>query len=93
MQAAVADATQPLGSLPILETAERHAILRTWNDTTQPVPAATLPALFAAQASRTYRARRDKAQKKPQGKDGPSVAQAKPKLQRAGLRYPMKVNE
>ena len=40
-------------SLPILETAERDTILRTWNDTTQPVPPLTLPALFAAQAART----------------------------------------
>ena len=40
-------------SLPILEAAERDTILRTWNDTTQPVPPATLPALFAAQAART----------------------------------------
>src|SRR5258706_4248270 len=53
LQAAAADAGQPLGSLPILETAERDTILRTWNDTTQPVPVTTLPALFAAQAVRT----------------------------------------
>ena len=37
LEAAVADAGQPLGSLPILEAAERDTILRTWNDTTQPV--------------------------------------------------------
>src|ERR1019366_3376577 len=36
-----------------LESAERDTILRTWNDTTQPVPLLTLPALFAAQAART----------------------------------------
>ena len=53
LEAAVADAGQPLGSLPILEAAERDTILRTWNDTAQPVAAATLPALFAAQAART----------------------------------------
>src|SRR5207248_839574 len=57
LEAAVVDAAQPLGSLPILEAAERDTILRTWNDTArelgQPVPAATLPALFAAQAVRT----------------------------------------
>ena len=40
-------------SLPILEAAERDTILRGWNDTAQPVPSATLPALFAAQAVRT----------------------------------------
>ena len=33
--------------------AERDTILRSWNDTTQPVPPLTLPALFAAQAART----------------------------------------
>ena len=49
----VADAGQPLGRLPILEVAERDTILRGWNDTAQSVPAATLPALFAAQAART----------------------------------------
>ena len=38
MEAAVADAGQPLGSLPILDSAERDTILRSWNDTTQPVP-------------------------------------------------------
>ena len=53
LEAAVADAGQPLGSLPILETAERDTILRTWNDTTQPVAPLTLPVLFAAQAART----------------------------------------
>src|SRR5260221_1909963 len=53
LEAAVADAGQPLGSLPILEAAERDTILRTWNDTAQPVPALTLPAQFAAQAERT----------------------------------------
>src|SRR5215218_7323289 len=53
LEAAVADAAQPLGHLPILESAERDTILRTWNDTTQPIVPATLPALFAAQAART----------------------------------------
>src|SRR6185369_15466822 len=53
LEAAVADAAQPLGHLPILDTAERDTILRSWNDTTQPVAAGTLPALFAAQAART----------------------------------------
>src|SRR6185369_1070198 len=53
LEAAVADAAQPLGHLPILEAAERDTILRSWNDTTKPVPAATLPALFAAQVLRT----------------------------------------
>ncbi|HEV8156631.1 MAG TPA: amino acid adenylation domain-containing protein, partial [Gaiellales bacterium] len=57
LEAAVADAGQPLGHLPILESAERDTILRSWNDTArefgQSVPPLTLPALFAAQAQRT----------------------------------------
>jgi amino acid adenylation domain-containing protein len=53
LEAAVADAGQPLGHLSILDVAERDTILRSWNDTAQPVPAETLPALFAAQALRT----------------------------------------
>ncbi|MFL5332493.1 MAG: condensation domain-containing protein, partial [Geminicoccaceae bacterium] len=53
LEAAAADAGQPLGHLPILESAERDTILRLWNDTTQPVAPLTLPALFAAQAART----------------------------------------
>src|SRR5207237_10133978 len=62
LEAAVADAGQPLGSLPILEAAERDTILRTWNDTTHALVSEeaasvaaplTLPALFAAQALRT----------------------------------------
>jgi amino acid adenylation domain-containing protein len=53
LEAAVADAAQPLGHLPILDTAERDTILRSWNNTTQPVLPMTLPALFAAQAACT----------------------------------------
>ena len=54
LAAAAADATRPLGALPILDDAERDTILRLWNDTAQPVPQATLPELFA----RRPRARR-----------------------------------
>src|SRR5207248_5476708 len=53
LEAAIADAAQPLGHLPILDTAERDTILRAWNDTTQSVLSQTLPALFATQALRT----------------------------------------
>src|SRR4029078_7937786 len=53
LEAAVADAGQPLGHLSILDVAERDTILRSWNDNAQPVPAENLPALFAAQALRT----------------------------------------
>ena len=51
LEAAVADPEQPIGSLDILSIAERHIILRQWNDTARQIPSATLPALFAAQAA------------------------------------------
>ena len=44
---------QIIGKSGILAPAERHTMLRTWNDTARPVPAATLPELFAAQVART----------------------------------------
>ena len=53
LEAAVADPERALGSLPILEPAERDTILRRWNDTAQPIEPTTLPELFAAQALRT----------------------------------------
>src|SRR6185503_1392165 len=53
LEAAAADASRPLGSLPILSEAERDTILRVWNDTAKPVGTATLPELFAAQVERT----------------------------------------
>ena len=53
LAAAVASPEQPIGSLDILSAAERHTILREWNDTARPIPSATLPELFAAQAART----------------------------------------
>ncbi len=53
LTAAAADATRPLGALPILDDAERDTLLRLWNDTASPVPPATLPELFAQQAART----------------------------------------
>jgi amino acid adenylation domain-containing protein len=37
----------------VLDTGERRRLLEQWNDTTGPAPAATLPALFEAQASLT----------------------------------------
>ena len=42
--AAVAEPDRPIGSLEILAPAERHRILREWNDTARAVPRATLPA-------------------------------------------------
>ena len=53
LTAAVTDASRPIGSLAILAPDERSTILEGWNATAQPVAAATLPALFAAQAART----------------------------------------
>ena len=40
-------------SLEILAADERHRIVEEWNATSRPVPAASLPALFAAQAAAT----------------------------------------
>src|SRR5262249_33854136 len=53
LHAAIADPDRAIGGLDILDAQERATILHTWNDTAHPVPAATLPALFAAQAART----------------------------------------
>ena len=53
LEAAVAQPDRPIGSLEILAPAERHRILREWNDTARAVPRATLPQLFAAQVART----------------------------------------
>src|SRR5262249_39928909 len=53
LHAAIADPDRAIGGLDILDAQERATILRGWNDTAHAVPAATLPALFAAQALRT----------------------------------------
>jgi amino acid adenylation domain-containing protein len=53
LEAAVAEPEAPLSRLAILTQAEQDTILREWNDTTTPLPAATLAQLFAAQAART----------------------------------------
>ncbi|NHC45390.1 amino acid adenylation domain-containing protein [Motilibacter sp. K478] len=52
---AIADAGAQarVGELDALPAAERDLVLRDWNDTAQPVPATTLPRLFADQAART----------------------------------------
>ena len=53
LEAAVGDPDQAIGRLDILSAAERHTILRVWNDTAHPIPPATLPELFEAQVTRT----------------------------------------
>ncbi|MER7567863.1 amino acid adenylation domain-containing protein [Streptomyces sp. NPDC097941] len=53
LEAVVADADRPLTGLDILDPAERHQLLTTWNDTAREVSADTLPVLFEAQAART----------------------------------------
>ena len=52
-EAAVADPDRAIGRLDILDAAERHTILRDWNDTARPIPAATLPQLFEAQVAQS----------------------------------------
>jgi amino acid adenylation domain-containing protein len=53
LEAAVAAPERAIGSLDILSPAERHTILRAWNDTARAIPCATLPELFAAQVAKT----------------------------------------
>jgi nonribosomal peptide synthetase DhbF len=53
LEAAVADAGRPIGTLDILGAEERRTILETWNATSRVIAPATLPELFAAQVART----------------------------------------
>ncbi|MFE4974132.1 amino acid adenylation domain-containing protein, partial [Kitasatospora sp. NPDC056651] len=53
LRAAVADPAAPIGDIDILDPAEREQLLTGWNDTAAPVPDATLPELFEAQAAAT----------------------------------------
>ncbi|TIS71052.1 MAG: hypothetical protein E5W94_33585, partial [Mesorhizobium sp.] len=53
LEVVAADPARPIGSIDLLDPAERRQLLTEWNDTAQPVPAATLPALFEAQVART----------------------------------------
>ncbi|MFE7115549.1 amino acid adenylation domain-containing protein, partial [Streptomyces sp. NPDC057654] len=43
----------PVSAIDVLEPAERRRVLHEWNDTALPVPDASLPELFEAQAART----------------------------------------
>ena len=53
LEAALDQPNRSIGSLDILGAAERHTMLRDWNDTARAVPLASVPELFAAQAART----------------------------------------
>ncbi|MFJ7906031.1 amino acid adenylation domain-containing protein [Kitasatospora sp. NPDC096204] len=53
LRAAVATPDAPIGGIEILDPAERELLLTGWNDTAAPVPDATLPELFEAQAAAT----------------------------------------
>ena len=51
LEGAVASPDASIGSLDILEAAERHRIVEEWNATARAVPSASLPGLFALQAA------------------------------------------
>ncbi|MEV8532241.1 amino acid adenylation domain-containing protein [Streptomyces sp. NPDC051211] len=53
LESVVADPGRRIGELEILGADERELLLHGWNDTAREVPAATLPELFEAQATRT----------------------------------------
>ncbi|MET8630809.1 amino acid adenylation domain-containing protein, partial [Kitasatospora sp. NPDC004669] len=52
LAAVVADPGLRVGTVDVLDEAERHRILTGWNDTAVEVPDTTVPALFEAQAAR-----------------------------------------
>ncbi|MET4660684.1 amino acid adenylation domain-containing protein/non-ribosomal peptide synthase protein (TIGR01720 family) [Streptomyces sp. PvP037] len=51
LRAAVADPARPVRDLEILPPADREQLLTGWNDTRRPVPAGTVPELFAERAA------------------------------------------
>jgi amino acid adenylation domain-containing protein/non-ribosomal peptide synthase protein (TIGR01720 family) len=53
LEAVLAAPDLPVGRLDILTTQERHRLLVDFNDTTQPVPATSVPALFQQQVQHT----------------------------------------
>ncbi|MFC7386600.1 non-ribosomal peptide synthetase [Sphaerisporangium rhizosphaerae] len=53
LEGAVRDPARPIGELDLLTPGERDTLLEEWNATAHPVPDATLPELFEAQAART----------------------------------------
>ncbi|MEU1192933.1 non-ribosomal peptide synthase/polyketide synthase [Streptomyces sp. NPDC005859] len=56
LEQVAADPGRPVGTLDVLRDDERALVLDRWNDTARPVPARTLPELFAAQVARTPKA-------------------------------------
>ena len=52
LEAVIADSTQLVGQLELLEPAERRQLLEDWNDTDCAMPETPLPALFEAQVAR-----------------------------------------
>ncbi len=55
LEAAIADADQPIGGIDVLSPAERRTILYDWNETAHAIPSTTLPELFAAQVAKSPR--------------------------------------
>ena len=53
LDAFVADPGQRVGAIDLLSPAERQQLIVDWNATAHPVPSATLPVLFEAQAARS----------------------------------------
>ncbi|WP_211445288.1 non-ribosomal peptide synthetase, partial [Collimonas humicola] len=53
LQAMVGDDSRQIADLPLMSAAERHRIMKSWNQTDAANPAPLLPQLFEAQAART----------------------------------------
>ncbi|WP_156772113.1 non-ribosomal peptide synthetase, partial [Mycobacterium sp. 1245805.9] len=53
LDAVTRDPERRIDLIEVIDAAERERVLVHWNDTTTPIPEATIPELFAAQAART----------------------------------------
>ncbi|XIG26164.1 condensation domain-containing protein [Lysobacter enzymogenes] len=56
VERALAQPSRPLAEIELLDAEERRQLLVDWNDTAQPLAAATIPELFEQQAARTPQA-------------------------------------